>query len=122
MRALDRYLRDGRPALALGDDRALFLNHRGTRLTRQGFWLILKAYAHRAEIGDITPHTLRHSFATHALKRGAELRDVQQMLGHVSISTTQVYRRLANGSGPDRVGALAGLGRAEAGFGEATED
>lgn len=95
--ALDRYLRDGRPVIAddTDDDQALFLNHRGHRLTRQGFWLILKAYAQRADIGDITPHTLRHSFATHALKHGAELRDVQQMLGHVSISTTQVYRQLA---------------------------
>ena len=96
VRTLRAYLADGRPAIAAGDNRALFLNHRGNRLTRQGFWLILKAYAQRAEIGDITPHTLRHSFATHALKRGAELRDVQQMLGHVSISTTQVYRQLAS--------------------------
>lgn len=91
---LRRYLEGGRPALAIGGSSALFLNHRGSRLTRQGFWLILKSYAERAEIGDITPHTLRHSFATHALKDGTELRDVQQMLGHVSISTTQVYRRL----------------------------
>jgi integrase/recombinase XerD len=92
--ALERYLRDGRPVLALSDNPALFLNHRGSRLTRQGFWLILKSYAEQAEIGDITPHTLRHSFATHALKDGTELRDVQHLLGHVSISTTQVYRRL----------------------------
>ena len=94
--SLNRYLLDGRPALALSDNPALFLNHRGSRLTRQGFWLILKSYAQQAEIGDITPHTLRHSFATHALKYGAELRDVQQLLGHVSISTTQVYRRLVS--------------------------
>jgi len=94
--ALDDYLKDGRPAIANGVSPALFLNHRGNRLTRQGFWLILKSYAERAGIGDITPHTLRHSFATHALSHGAELRDVQQLLGHVSISTTQVYRRLAN--------------------------
>jgi integrase/recombinase XerD len=93
--AIRRYLDSGRPSIALAEDRALFLNHRGNRLTRQGFWLILKEYAERAGVQDITPHTLRHSFATHALKHGAELRDVQHMLGHVSISTTQVYRRLA---------------------------
>jgi integrase/recombinase XerD len=70
-------------------------------LTRQGFWLILKSYAEQAGIGDITPHTLRHSFATHALTHGAELRDVQHMLGHVSISTTQVYRQVAVTNGVD---------------------
>ncbi len=95
VRSIARYLDEARPAMGGGDDRALFLNHRGSRLTRQGFWLILKSYAQQAEIADITPHTLRHTFATHALRRGADLREVQQMLGHVSISTTQVYRRLA---------------------------
>lgn len=94
--AIDHYLAHARPALMLREERALFLNHRGNRLTRQGFWLILKSYANRAEIADITPHTLRHTFATHALGRGADLREVQQLLGHVSISTTQVYRRLAS--------------------------
>ena len=93
--ALRRYLVEGRPTLGSPDEPALFLNHRGRRLTRQGFWLILKAYAERADIGDITPHTLRHTFATHAIGRGADLREVQHLLGHVSISTTQVYRRLA---------------------------
>jgi integrase/recombinase XerD len=95
-RALRAYLEAGRPALAPEDERALFLNHRGSRLTRQGFWLILKSYAARAGLGDISPHTLRHSFASHALKRGAELRDVQQLLGHVSISTTQIYRQVVD--------------------------
>ena len=90
--ALDDYLKNGRPNLAGSEEHAPFVNHRGTRLTRQGFWLILKAYAEEAKIENITPHTLRHSFATHALRDGAELRDVQQLLGHVSISTTQVYR------------------------------
>jgi len=93
--ALRAYLKDGRPRIAPNEERSLFVNHRGSRLTRQGFWLILKAYARQAGIEDITPHTLRHSFATHALRTGYELRDVQQMLGHVSISTTQVYRRVA---------------------------
>lgn len=95
--ALDEYLRRGRVPLARnGADAALFLNHRGHRLTRQGFWLILKGYARAAGIYDITPHTLRHSFAAHELDKGAELRSVQHLLGHVSISTTQVYRRMAN--------------------------
>ena len=75
---------------------ALFLNHRGKRLTRQGFWLILKTYAERAGFDDITPHTLRHSFAAHQLLDGRELSDVQELLGHVSISTTQVYEDLAD--------------------------
>lgn len=92
--ALQRYLAEGRPRLADSEDGPLFVNHRGGRLTRQGFWLILKSYAQKAGIEDITPHTLRHSFATHALSDGAELRDVQQLLGHVSISTTQIYRQL----------------------------
>ncbi|HKG26673.1 MAG TPA: tyrosine-type recombinase/integrase, partial [Thermomicrobiales bacterium] len=90
-----------------GDNPALFLNHRGSRLTRQGFWLILKSYAEQAQIGDITPHTLRHSFATHALKDGTELRDVQHLLGHVSISTTQVYRRLVGTGTPQLIVASA---------------
>ncbi|MDQ3094599.1 MAG: tyrosine recombinase [Actinomycetota bacterium] len=93
--SLDRYLTLARPILVPTDEPSLFVNHRGNRLTRQGFWLILKTYAERAGIGDITPHTLRHSFAAHALRDGSELRDVQQMLGHVSISTTQIYRRVA---------------------------
>ncbi len=99
-RSIVRYLEAARPRLDLRQDPALFLNHRGRRLTRQGFWLILKAYAQRAEIAHITPHTLRHTFAAHALRGGAELHEVQKLLGHVSISTTQIYRRLSTaGSG-----------------------
>jgi integrase/recombinase XerD len=95
LEALHDYLQRGRLALTrAGDIRALFLNHRGQRLTRQGFWLILKGYAEQAGIPHITPHTLRHSFAAHMLDRGADLHDVQQMLGHVSITTTQVYQQL----------------------------
>lgn len=96
VRAIDRYLAESRPKLSLREEMALFLNHRGNRLTRQGFWLILKSYAEQAGISDITPHTLRHTFATHALRQGADLREVQRLLGHVSISTTQVYRRLVS--------------------------
>ena len=111
--AIDHYLFQARPLLVLRDENALFLNHRGNRLTRQGFWLILKSYASKAEIADITPHTLRHTFATHALGRGVDLREVQQLLGHVSISTTQVYRRMAQGQTAPRTVAPAGDGRGE---------
>ena len=111
--AIDYYLLQARPRLALREEDALFLNHRGNRLTRQGFWLILKSYAEKAEIADITPHTLRHTFATHALGRGANLREVQQLLGHVSISTTQVYRRMAQGQAAQRTGVPAADSRGD---------
>ena len=96
--ALRIYLEEARPDLIrVRKERALFINRRGERLTRQGFWLILKNYAKAAKItSDVTPHTLRHSFATHMLRGGAPLRNVQEMLGHANISTTQVYTQLTD--------------------------
>ncbi len=92
------YIEEVRPGL-LGSKSgsALFLNRRGNRLTRQGFWLILKGYCRKVGLDDkITPHTLRHSFATHLLHGGAPLRHVQELLGHASINTTQVYTHLTS--------------------------
>lgn len=94
--AVQAYLDEARPLLVrVRNEKALFVNRRGERLTRQGFWLILKSYAQAANIAEhVTPHTLRHSFATHMLKGGAPLRNVQELLGHANISTTQVYTQL----------------------------
>ncbi len=93
--ALEAYLSQARPQLVGNNgEMAVFVNHRGHRLTRQGFWLILKAYADEAGISDITPHTLRHSFAAHMLGEGENLRRVQELLGHASISTTQIYTQV----------------------------
>lgn len=90
---LELYLQVARHELVRrSGETALFVNHHGRRLTRQGFWKILKRYAQEAGIDvNITPHTLRHSFATHLLENGADLRSVQEMLGHADISTTQIY-------------------------------
>ena len=95
---LGAYIERARPHLfSKKSDRALFLNKRGGRLTRQGFWLALKNAAARAGItASITPHTLRHSFATHLLRGGAPLRHVQELLGHSSITTTQIYTHLTS--------------------------
>ncbi|MCZ7667039.1 MAG: tyrosine-type recombinase/integrase [Chloroflexi bacterium] len=90
------YLDNGRQYLVKNkDEDALFLNHRGQQLTRQGLWLIIKAYAKKANLsGDVTPHTLRHSFAAHKLHDGSDLQEVQRLLGHANISTTQIYTQL----------------------------
>jgi integrase/recombinase XerD len=99
-RALEAYLVQARPALAaaarggqngVGQHGAVFLNARGGRLTRQGAWGALRAAAAKAGLDEISPHMLRHSFATHLLDGGADVRVVQELLGHASVSTTQVY-------------------------------
>jgi len=94
--ALEAYLVRARPTLAAGGRRAsaspaVFLNARGGRLTRQGAWGVLKAAAERAGLGGVSPHTLRHSYATHLLDGGADVRVVQELLGHASVTTTQIY-------------------------------
>lgn len=100
--ALDEWFEHGRPAFVpdrwrrRGDAEAVFLNQRGGRLSRQGIWLILRAAGERVGIADhLSPHVLRHSCATHMLDGGADLRYVQEMLGHSSISTTQIYTRVS---------------------------
>jgi len=95
--ALSVYLENGRARLLRGrDETALFVNHRGRPLTRQGLWMLVKEYALAAGIErEVTPHTLRHSFATHLLDGGAGLREVQQLLGHTNISSTQIYTKVS---------------------------
>jgi integrase/recombinase XerD len=102
VRALAEWFDTGRPALEpkrwarRGDAEAVFLNRRGGRITRAGAWLIVKKHGDRAGLGDrLTPHVLRHSCATHLLDHGADIRAVQELLGHVSISTTQVYTKVS---------------------------
>ena len=100
IRALDDYTRHVRPRLLeTRDESALFVNMSGERMSRQGFWKIIKYYQEKAQIDkDITPHMLRHSFAVHLLENGADLRSIQQMLGHADISSTQIYAHVVGGS------------------------
>lgn len=98
IRALSEYVHSIRPQLVESlDETALFVNMSGERMSRQGFWKLIKYYQEKAGIQkDITPHTLRHSFAAHLLENGADLRSIQEMLGHADISSTQIYSRLLN--------------------------
>ena len=93
-----KYVKSSRPYLIKDENtKALFVNINGKRLTRQGFWKIVKYYKEQANITkDITPHVLRHSFATHLLQNGADLKAIQTMLGHSDISSTQVYMQFQN--------------------------
>ena len=98
IRAMSSYLSNIRSGmLASADEQALFVNVNGSRMSRQGFWKILKHYQSSAHIEkDITPHTLRHSFAVHLLENGADLGSVQELMGHSDISSTQLYTHLLN--------------------------
>ncbi len=98
VRALNDYIEHVRPRIIeRPDERALFVNMNGSRMSRQGFWKIIKHYQDKAGIQkEITPHTLRHSFAAHLLENGADLASIQKMLGHADISSTQVYTQVIN--------------------------
>lgn len=96
-KAIDVYLKDGRGFLITGEEDALFVNYYGKKLTRQGFWKVIKRYSDEAGIHkSITPHTLRHSFAFHLVQNGADLKAVQEMLGHSDVTTTQIYLEMSN--------------------------
>ena len=99
LNALSEYMQDARDIMIKDEDeKALFVNVNGKRLTRQGFWKIIKYYKEQAHITkDITPHVLRHSFATHLLQNGADLKAIQMMFGHSDISSTQVYMQFQDG-------------------------
>jgi integrase/recombinase XerD len=96
VRAISEYVEKIRPQMVeRPDEPALFVNLNGRRMSRQGFWKIIKHYQEKAGIQkDITPHTLRHSFAAHLLENGADLRSIQEMLGHADISSTQIYTQV----------------------------
>lgn len=98
VKALGNYLEQVRPRLIeRPEEQALFVNMNGSRMSRQGFWKIIKHYRDMAGIQkEITPHTLRHSFAAHLLENGADLRSIQEMLGHADISSTQIYAQVIN--------------------------
>lgn len=98
VKALSVYIKDIRPQLLeVPNETALFVNMNGERMSRQGFWKIVKHYQEKAGINkEITPHTLRHSFAAHLLENGADLRSIQEMLGHADISSTQIYVQLVS--------------------------
>ena len=96
VKALSHYMKEVRPQLVADpEETALFVNMNGERMSRQGFWKIIKYYQEKAGIEkDITPHTLRHSFAAHLLENGADLHSIQEMLGHADISSTQIYAHI----------------------------
>ena len=96
-KAIDYYMKDGRGNLVNSDEDALFVNYYGKQLTRQGFWKVIKRYSDEVGIDkSITPHTLRHSFAFHLVQNGADLKAVQEMLGHSDLATTQIYLEMSN--------------------------
>ena len=115
VKALRDYIQVIRPRLADQEEAALFVNMNGQRMTRQGFWKLVKHYQAKAEITkDITPHTLRHSFAVHLLENGADLRSIQEMLGHADISSTQIYAHIIKQRLQDAPPGLIGLNHSAA--------